>query len=129
MKKNILIAIIVLVIQGCATSGSTSKSNLTKKEQDLAKLKFGIEVTDLNDSNKGNSQLSHGVVITNVYSFYPASKAGILKGDILINLNNETIFNLEGFKKLLQSYKYVYGQVTLGISRDSQIQKIKVYLD
>ena len=69
------------------------------------------------------------MVITNVYSFYPANKAGILKGDIILSLDNHTISSLKGFNQTLKSYKYVYGQVTLQIFRNNQIQKIKVYLD
>lgn len=112
----------------CSSTSTTSKTN-KKKEQDLAKLKFGIEVADLNDNNSGNSKLSHGVVVEIVYGFYPANKAGIVKGDIIVSLNDKTIFDEAGFKQLLETYKYTYGQVTLGISRNNKIEKIKVYLE
>ncbi|MDJ0646347.1 MAG: PDZ domain-containing protein [Flavobacteriaceae bacterium] len=123
MKKLLIFSILLFLITACASTAPKSK------EENLARNKFGMEVAELSAVNKTESGLSHGIEITNVYSFYPASKAGIVKGDIIISINDQTIFDLEAFKELLQSYKYTYGQVTLGISRNNEIQKIKVYLD
>ena len=125
MNKLFSLLIIILVLIACGSTSTTTK----KKEQDLAKLKFGMEVADLNVANMSDTQLSHGIIVTNVYSFYPASKAGIVKGDLIVGLNDTTIFDHEGFKKLLEKHKYTYGQVTLDVYRDQKIQKIKVYLE
>ena len=125
MTKQFFFIISLLILASC---GSSSKS-ISKNKQDLAKLKFGIEVANLNNAVNNNAALSHGIVVTNVYSFYPASKAGIVKGDIIIRFNDTTIFDHEGFKKLLEQHKYTYGQVSIDVYRDGKMQEIKVYLE
>ena len=125
MFKPFCIVVIAALFIACGSSPVTTK----KKEQDLAKLKFGMEVSELSELNKGTSQLSHGVIVTLVYSFYPANKAGIVTGDIIVSINDNTVFDMAGFKEQLKGLKYTYGQVSLGVSRDNKIQKIKVYLE
>ena len=88
-----------------------------------------MEVANLSDEHKTQTGLSHGVEIISVYSYYPASKAGLDKGDIVVSLNDQNVFDLAGFKAILNKYKYAYGQVTFGIYRGKQIQKIKVHLN
>ena len=125
MRKHLLTVLFICFLISCASKSISSK----RKEENLARNKFGIEVVDLDNKSKGQSGLSHGVFITNVYSFYPANKAGVLKGDIIVGLNDQTVFDLKNFNQLLQNYKYTYGQVALRIFRDNKIEKIKVYLE
>ncbi|NNC69761.1 MAG: PDZ domain-containing protein [Flavobacteriaceae bacterium] len=125
MAKQLFFLITLFLLASC---GSSSTS-IGKNKQDLAKLKFGIEVADLNKDINNDAALSHGIIVTNVYSFYPASKAGIVKGDIIIRFNDTTIFDHEGFKKLLERNKYTYGQVSIDVFRDGKMQEIKVYLE
>ncbi len=125
MIKNVFFSFIFLLISSCAANTAGSKKN----EENLAKQKMGMEVVALDTQSDNSSGLSHGVLVNVVYGFYPAQKAGILKGDIIISLDDQTIFDLDGFNTLLQRYKYTYGQVTLGVSRKGQIQKIKVHLE
>ena len=126
MKQTLLISF-VLLLMACSSTTNPTKRNA--KEENIAKDKFGMEAIGLDESTKNKTGLSHGVVVTNVFSFYPASKAGILKGDVIVSFNDQTIFDIDGFKEVLRQYKYSYGQVTLGVSRDNKIQKIKVHLN
>lgn len=127
MNFRLGLCLLLLVMGGCGTTTSTVKQG--SKTQNIAESKFGFEVAPLGEQQKAQTGLSHGVLITQVYSFYPANKAGILKGDILVNLDKHTILDYETFQKLLNDYRFIYGQVTLGISRNNQIQKINLYLN
>ena len=126
MLRSLSILMLVICLISCGSN--KTPANTTSSTESIAKRKFGIEIADLNDLQKKEG-LSHGVLITHVYSFYPANKAGILKGDIIVNLDNKHIFSVKDFDELLQGYQFTYGQITLGISRNNQLKKIKVHLE
>ncbi len=119
--------LLFLVLASCGTTAPGAKRAATPEH--IAKNKFGMEVAALGAEQKSQTGLSHGVLVTNVFAAYPANRAGIVKGDIIVNLDQHTVLDYDEFIRLLNNYRYTYGQVTLAVSRNKQIQKIKVYLN
>ena len=127
MQNLLKLSLVLLLVTGCSATATSAKR--TTGNENVAINKFGMEVASLGEEQKTQTGLSHGVVVTNVYSTYPANQAGILKGDIIVNLDQHTVLGHDEFVELLKSYRFTYGEVTLAISRNNQIQKIKVYLN
>lgn len=96
---------------------------------------IGIEMTDITNEfylyKQGitiPSDIQKGVVVVNVSENYPANKAGLTKGDIIIAINETQIEDSTHFKYLL--YKYNIGdEVTIKYYRDNKIQETKLKLD
>ena len=127
MRILLKLTLALLLLIGCSTTAPSVKR--ATSNENVAINKFGMEVASLGEEQKIQTGLSHGVVVTNVYSTYPANQAGILKGDIIVNLDKHTVLGYDEFNRILKDYRYTYGQVTLAISRNGEIQKIKVYLN
>lgn len=127
MQYLLKLSLVLLIITGCSATSTSAKS--AAGNENVAINKFGMEVASLGEEQKIQTGLSHGVVVTNVYSTYPANQAGILKGDIIVNLDQHTVLGYDEFNRILKDYRFTYGQVTLAISRNGEIQKIKVYLN
>jgi len=127
MRILLKVTLALMLLIGCSTTAPSVKR--ATSNENVAINKFGMEVASLGEEQKTQTGLSHGVVVTNVYSTYPANQAGILKGDIIVNLDQHTVLGHDEFVDLLKSYRFTYGEVTLAISRNNQIQKIKVYLN
>lgn len=128
MKKAIILFFISSFLIGCGVSSNTN-SNSNKSSDDIAKQRFGLSVIDLNESHKGLTDLSHGVVVESVYSGLPSNAAGIVKGDIIVTLSKNNILNVDDFNTVLKKYKYEYGQVNMGLVRSGQLKKVVLYLN
>lgn len=128
MKKVLFLFFTTSFLISCGVSGNT-KSNSNPINYDIAKQRFGLSVIDLNASHKDLTDLSHGAVVESVYSGLPSNAAGILKNDIIVTLGKNNILNVDDFNAVLKKYKYVYGQVNMGIVRNGQLQKIILYLN
>ena len=128
MKKVLILFLTTSFLICCGVSTNT-KSNSDTSSDNMAKQRFGLSVIDLNASHKGQTDLSHGVVVELVYSGLPSNASGILKGDIIVTLDENNVFNVENFNKILNKYKYEYGQVKMGVVRNGQLQKFILYLN
>ena len=72
--------------------------------------------------------VNQGVVIVKVSDNYPAGKAGLKKGDIIISINDTQIEDSTHFKYLL--YKYNIGdEITIKYYRDKKTQETKLKLE
>ncbi len=77
--------------------GSRSRSD------SAADTKLGLSVSDLSEEQrKAQDAPKHGVLVTQVHPG-PAKRAGVLKGDLLLMLNNTKINDSQDFKKLSRS--------------------------
>lgn len=128
MKKVLILFFTTSFLICCGVSTNT-QSNSNSSGDNIAKQRFGLSVIDLNASHKGQTDLSHGVVVESVYSGLPSNAAGILVGDIIVTLGKNNILNVDGFSTVLKTYKYEYGQVKMGVVRNGQLQKFILYLN
>lgn len=75
-----------------------------------------------------DSSIEDGVVVVNVEKDYPAAKASLQKGDVILAINDENIENVAYFRSIL--YKYNVGDtITLKYFRNNSIKTVKVKLD
>lgn len=103
--------------------------------QKIERPLIGIEMADIDNSfylyRQGiiiPEDVDKGVVVTKVSDNYPAGKAGLQKGDIILSINDTEIEDSTHFKYLL--YKYNIGdEITIKYYRDKKIQETKIKLD
>ncbi|MBP3920563.1 MAG: trypsin-like peptidase domain-containing protein [Bacilli bacterium] len=96
---------------------------------------MGVEMTDVSNAYYLYRQgivvpddVDRGVVVINVTRDYPAEKAGLKKGDIILEINDVQINDSAHFKHLL--YKYEVGSsVKIRFYRDKKIMEATVNLD
>lgn len=112
------------------------KTELDKLEkgQKISRPIIGVSVVDANNTYALyynqitlDENYEMGVVIAGVEKGYPASSAGLKKGDVIIEVNNTKIKNSAHFRYIL--YKYEIGDtVTIKYYRDGKIKEAKVKL-
>lgn len=68
-----------------------------------------------------------GVFIPSVHKGSPAEKSGLMKKDIIIELNNEEVKNMDDLERIKFKYK-IGDEITLKIIRDNQIVEKKLVL-
>jgi serine protease Do len=61
--------------------------------------RLGISVVDLNDEQRAELEIDHGVLVHNVATS-AASRAGIRKGDIILSVDNKPVQDRQQFLKL-----------------------------
>jgi serine protease Do len=96
---------------------------------------LGVEMTDIKNTyylyRKGiiiPEEIEKGVVVTNSIENYPASKAGIKKGDILLKINDIEIEDSAHLRYIL--YKYEVGdKITIKYMRNNKIDEAVITLD
>ncbi len=107
---------------------------ILEKGDEVVRPYFGIGMLDISDSyylwqNGINipKDVTGGVVISEVASNSPASRAGLKKGDIIISMAGEDIKSLAEFR--YQLYKHKVGEeVVVKYIRDNKKQEVKVKL-
>lgn len=106
-----------------------------EKGETIERPIIGIEMTDISNTYYLYRQgilvpedVANGVVITKIQDNYPAQKAGLEKGDIILSINDTEIQDSAHFKYLL--YKYEVGdKITLKYMRNNKIQETTLILD
>mgnify|MGYP002627169813 CR=1 FL=1 len=96
---------------------------------------IGIEMSDVDRTYYLYRQgiiipedIEKGVVVLKTSDNYPAAKAGLQKGDIIISIEDTEITDTTHFKYLL--YKYNIGdQIHIKYYRDNKIQETTILLD
>lgn len=96
---------------------------------------IGIEMTEITNTYYLYRQgiilpedIEKGVVVIKVNDNYPASLAGLKKGDIILSINNVEVTDTAHFKYLL--YKYNIGdKITIKYYRDNRILETTILLD
>jgi serine protease Do len=61
---------------------------------------LGMTVEDLTLEQKNQLQVEHGVVVTEVEAG-PAQKAGITRGDVIVQIQGKDVVNAQGLKKIV----------------------------
>ncbi len=103
--------------------------------QKIERPLIGIEITDITNTYYLYRQgivipedIEKGIVIIKANENYPANKAGLQKGDILLSINDIEIEDTAHFKYLL--YKYEVGDtVKIKYYRNNKIQEATIKLD
>lgn len=101
----------------------------------ITRPKLGIRYLDISDkielANNGivlQNNINEGIVVVNALSGTGAYNSGLKKGDIIIKINNEKVYNQAYLKYILYQYE-VGNTVELYYYRDSKLQKTKVTLE
>ena len=101
----------------------------------ITRPKLGIRYLDISDkielANNGivlPNNINEGIVVVNALSGTGAYNSGLKKGDIIIKINNEKVYNQAYLKYILYQYE-VGNTVELYYYRDSKLQKTKVTLE
>ena len=103
--------------------------------QKIERPVIGIEMSDISNTyylyKKGITipeEIENGVVIIKVNDNYPAQKAGLQKGDIILSLNGTQIKDSTYFKYIL--YKYQIGEeIKIEYMRDNRIHETTIKLE
>lgn len=106
-----------------------------EKGEKIERPLIGIEMTDISNTYYLYKQgiilpenVEKGVVIIKVQENYPAQKAGLEKGDIILSINDTDIEDSAHFKYVL--YKYEVGDtITIKYMRNNKIQETTLKLD
>ena len=113
----------------------TSLIDKLEKGEKITRPLIGVEMTDITNSYYLYTQrimvpeeIEKGVVITKTTQDYPAAKAGLQKGDIILEINDNQIKDSAHFKYLL--YKFNVGDnVKIKYYREGKIQETNMLLD
>lgn len=103
--------------------------------QKILRPLIGIEMTDVTNSYYLYTQrimipeeIEKGVVVINTTENFPAAKAGLKKGDILLEVNDTQIKDSAHFKYIL--YKFNVGEtIKVKYVRDEKILETNIILD
>jgi len=75
-------------------------------ENDTGTILKGVEVQDMNEQiaqQLGLPKMTAGVVVTNVTVGTPAERAGLMSGDVILQVNNKRIRNIKDFRNAVES--------------------------
>ena len=101
----------------------------------ISRPKLGIRYLDINDkreilNNNINipNNIKEGIVVLNAITGSSAYNSGLRRGDIILKINNEIVYNQAYLKYIL--YQHQVGQtVDVYYYRDLKLQKTKVILE
>lgn len=85
--------------------GKEGTKEIEFKENPLSKNVLGVSVEDCDDDNIRRYRLyvDRGCVITGTAKDYPAEKAGLRAGDVIVQINDKAILNSADFNKAISS--------------------------
>ena len=86
---------------------------------------LGVTVTDVNNSNVGNQDISVGALVIEVVQNGSADKAGLKSGDIITSINDVPILSSSQLVEEIKKYK-VGDTVKLKFIRNGELKNIKV---
>lgn len=142
MKKGTFAILAVLLVTAVVAAVSTlaaqgrSDEQRSRQAQASAQLqgmtlvgpgaRIGVSVDDLNEQElKAAAGAPSGVLIEEVGQDSPASKAGLLKGDIVVDVDGERVRSARQFSRLIQETPEGRS-VRLGVVRDGKRQTVDV---
>lgn len=70
----------------------------------LFEEKWGFEVKEIDQEFVRLKGIKEGVLVSKVYPNSPAQKAGLGIGDIIVEIEGETVYDIESFKELMGRY-------------------------
>jgi serine protease Do len=83
-------------------------SNSTPEPKDSAPLKLkelGLDVKDLTEADKKRYEVDYGVRVSDLQPFGQAATRGIMKGDVILEVNNEKVYSVSDFKSAIAKIK------------------------
>ncbi len=106
-----------------------------EKGEEIKRPLLGVEIYDATETyglyRQGlqyNENFDNGVAIISVQKNTPAKAAGLIKGDVILEVNNVKVTGIGHFRFLL--YKYEVGDtITIKYYRDGKISSVQVKLD
>ncbi len=71
----------------------------------IAKNPLGLQLQDITPDLARQFRLSQGdgVIVTQVLPGHPASQAGLRKGDVIVEMNHETVRNMDDYERIAAS--------------------------
>jgi serine protease Do len=76
--------------------------------ENISKLFLGVGLQSIKDEYREELQLPddiNGVIVTDVERGTPAARAGLRRGDVIIEIDKQQIENLDDFKSVMDDYK------------------------
>lgn len=103
------------------------KESLAKLEtgEIIIRPVLGIEITNINFNRY---DIPNGIIITNVENNYPAFKAGLKAGDVLLSINDEVIDDIAHFRYVLYKYS-INDTIRIKYMRNGHTYEVNVLLD
>ena len=100
-----------------AIAPQTEEAEVESSDDLRGKPRTGVSVADVNSSSRAAmlGQIPDGVFITEVEAGGPAEKAGILAGDIIVEVDGTVITSVEQYKQIVSEHK------------EGDVLQIKVY--
>ena len=83
---------------------------------------LGISVIDLNNKLKKFYKHNQGVVVVNTIKGFPAYKAGLKRGDLILKIDDDTIKNSTDFKNKMATYQ-IGDKLTIVFERNHNLYK------
>ncbi len=83
------------------------EAQVAAAQEETATPKLGLSVNDITPevAQKYNLPSSEGIVVLQVLPGSPAERAGMQAGDIIVEMDRETVSDVSGFKKKLEEYQ------------------------
>ncbi len=106
-----------------------------EKSEKVSRPQIGVSLINVTDTYRlyyynirVNSNIKSGVVVADVQSGGPASKAGINKGDVIVKIGDKDIDNISKLRYYL--YQYNIGDtIEITIIRNNEQKKVNVKLE
>ncbi|MHB1099865.1 MAG: DegQ family serine endoprotease [Burkholderiales bacterium] len=94
--KSVEVPLVVGEIPADKTAMSETQQGGARKSDRL-----GLYLAELTPDQKKQIQSTHGLVVANLEDG-PAALAGVMRGDVILSLNNQDVDSVAGFEKLLE---------------------------
>lgn len=106
-----------------------------EKGEKIDRPVFGVSIADINNTWQLymygiilDQSVEYGAVLVNVEADYPAAKAGLQKGDVILEIDGAKIEDSSYFRYALYKYK-VGDTITVKYFRNNKIYETKVVLN
>lgn len=114
-KTIIIMAIIIPSVLLSACSEKKDVIHVSSK----SKVWLGVQVKNIPERRLDNLKVDYGLEVMNVYKDSPAEKAGLLEGDILLEINGSPLEDVSELSDIIQDTK-IDEKVTIKYIRDGK---------
>ena len=92
------------------------------------RIYFGVKTIDMTDAAKIEHEVQNGIFVDEVQSDSPAFSSGIKNGDIIMQVNDQTVINSNNFYNIISSYQSG-DEILVKIKRTSTTQEKEMSLN
>jgi Do/DeqQ family serine protease len=85
----------------------TAGNSIEEDAEDISPLFLGVGLQSMQDEYREALELPgdiNGVIVTDVQGGTPAAKAGLRKGDVIVEIDKQQVENLDDFRKVMDDY-------------------------